>query len=158
MADIQEFHAALQGEEELQRFCGAQRPELLQADIAGLTAALDSLLPEVDKQAMAADTEMGQYMVDMFREALRISSDGWVDDDLACIKPWGFELSEIKVPMLLYQGTEDKMVPYAQGEWLAKHLPQDKLRKYLLPGEGHISIFSGQKNSMIDELLDIAKS
>ena len=158
LSDIQEFHAALQSEEELQRFCGAQRSQMLQTGILELTAALESLLPEVDKQAMTNDAELGQSIVDSFHEGLRISSDGWVDDDLAFIKPWGFELSEVKVPVLLYQGTEDKMVPYAHGEWLAKHLPQDKLMKYLIPGEGHMSIFLGQRDHMIDKLLDIAKS
>lgn len=158
LTDIQEFHAALKGEEELQKFCGDQRQELLGADVAGLTEALESLLPEVDKQAMIDDPEMGQYTVDLFREALRVNCDGWVDDDLACITPWGFELSEVKVPVLLYQGTEDKMVPYAHGEWLAKHLPQDKLRKHLISGEGHMSIFIGQRDHMIDELLEVAKS
>ncbi|KAF8857505.1 putative valacyclovir hydrolase [Acephala macrosclerotiorum] len=154
--NIQEFHAALKGEEELQKFCGDQRQELLEADVAGLTEALDSLLPEVDKQAMTDDPEMGQYTVDLFREALRIGCDGWVDDDLACITSWGFEFGEIKVPVLLYQGTEDKMVPYAHGEWLAEHLPQDKLRKHLISGEGHMSIFIGQRDHMIDELVEIA--
>ncbi|CZR56699.1 uncharacterized protein PAC_06588 [Phialocephala subalpina] len=156
--NIQEFHATLKGEEELQKFCGAQRSEILQSDVAGLIAELDSLFPEVDKQAMATSPEMGQYTVDMFREALRISCDGWVDDDLAMINPWGFEFNEIKVPVLLYQGSEDKMVPYAHGEWLAKHLPQDKLRKHLIPGEGHMSIFIGHKDQMVDELLEMTKS
>jgi len=131
--NIQEYQAALQGEEELQKFCESQRPELLQVDVAGLIAGMDSIFPEVDKQAMITDGEIGQYTVDVIREAVRISADGWVDDDMAFIKPWGFELSEIKVPILLYQGTEDKMVPYAHGQWLAKHLPLDKTRTYFFP-------------------------
>jgi pimeloyl-ACP methyl ester carboxylesterase len=66
-------------------------------------------------------------------------------------------MSEIKVPVILYQGTEDKMVPYAHGEWLAKHMPQEKLKSHLLPGQGHISIFVGQCDSIIDEFLELAK-
>ena len=86
-----------------------------------------------------------------------MSCDGWIDDSLACIVPWGFELREIKVPVLLYQGTEDKMVPFAHGEWFAEHLPQEKLRKHLQPGQGHISIFVGQRDSIINELSAIAE-
>ena len=155
--DIQEYKAALQGEEELQKFCEAIRPELLKADAAGLTESMASNLPDVDKDAMLKDHEMGQLIVDSFHEGLRNNSDGWVDDDLAFIVPWGFDLNEVKVPVILYQGTEDKMVPYAQGVWLAEHLPQEKLRNHLLPGEGHVSIFLGKVDNMTDELLEIAK-
>lgn len=133
------------------------RPELLKSDAAGLTEALSSLLVDVDKQALLGG-ELGQYFVDSIQEGLKTSSDGWVDDDLALTEPWGFELSEIKVPVLLYQGSADQMAPYAHGEWLAKHLPQEKVRKHLIQGQGHFSIFLGQQNSMIEELLEIAKS
>lgn len=157
LLDIQEFNAALKGEEELQKFLGEQRTELLQADAAGIIAALDSLLPDIDKKAIADDSQMGEFTVAMFQEALRVSADGWADDDLEFVKPWGFELNEIKVPVLLYQGMEDKMVPYAHGVWLANHLPQDKLKKHLISGEGHISIFLGQRDHMIDQLLEMTK-
>jgi len=50
------------------------------------------------------------------------------------------------------------MVPFAHGEWLAKHLPQQHLRKYLLQGEGHISIFLGNVEKMVGELLEITKA
>jgi len=41
---------------------------------------------------------------------------------------------------------------------MAKHLPQDRLRKHLLEGHGHISIFVGRGESMLDELLRLAKA
>lgn len=133
------------------------RGEILNATIAELIEALSGSLPPVDKEALLGSKGMGQYMIDVNHEALKINSDGWVDDDLAFIKPWGFELNEIKVPVLLYQGSEDKMVPYAHGKWLIQHLPQEKLQKNLLEGQGHISIFVGYVESMIDDLLSIAK-
>jgi pimeloyl-ACP methyl ester carboxylesterase len=155
--DIAEFNAALQGEEELQKFCAAVRTEMLKGGVGDMIEAMSSLLPDVDKEAMTKNAEVGQYLVDSIHEGLKAGSDGWVDDDLSMIDPWGFELSEIKVPVILYQGTEDKMVPYAHGEWLAKHLPQEKLRKHLIQGQGHVSIFLGRQDGIIDELLDILK-
>lgn len=119
---------------------------------------IESTSPEVDKQALISDPEMAPWVVELFREALRISCDGLVDDNLAFTTPWGFELSEIKVPVLLYQGSEDQSVPLAHGKWLAEHLPQDMVKRYLVAGEGHLSIFTTQKNGMLDELLAIAKS
>jgi pimeloyl-ACP methyl ester carboxylesterase len=151
--DIEEFNAALRGEEELQRFCGAMRAEILKSDVAGTVEALSSLLSTVDRETLLGSSEIGQYLVDLFNEGLKINSDGWVDDDISFIKPWGFKLSEIKVPVLLYQGSEDKMVPYAHGQWLANHLPQKKLKKHLLQDQGHISLFR-HIDGVIDELLE----
>jgi pimeloyl-ACP methyl ester carboxylesterase len=143
--DIEEFNAALRGEEELQKFCGAMRTEMLKGGVADIIEAMSSLLPDVDKEAMTKSTEVGQYLVDSIHEGLKAGSDGWVDDDLSMIEPWGFELSEIKVPVILYQGTKDKMVP------------QEKHRKQLIQGQGHVSIFLGREDSIIDELLAILK-
>jgi len=147
----------MEGEEALQKFCNAQRPDIIKADAAGLVKAISSILPDVDKKAILENDTMGQDQVDSMHEALRVSCDGWVDDDFAFMKPWGFELSEIKVPVLLYQGSVDLMVPYAHGLWLAKHLPQEHLKNHLIEGQGHISIFIGNEGKMIDELLAIAK-
>jgi pimeloyl-ACP methyl ester carboxylesterase len=130
---------------------------MLKGGVADMIEAMSSLLPDVDKAALTNNTKVGQYLVDSIHEGLKAGSDGWVDDDLSMVEPWGFEFSEIKVPVILYQGTEDKMLPYAHGEWLAKHLPQDKLRKHLIQGQGHVSIFLGREDDIIDELLDILK-
>jgi pimeloyl-ACP methyl ester carboxylesterase len=48
---------------------------------------------------------------------------GWVDDDLAFTRPWGFDVSEITVPVLIRYGITDVLVPRAHGDWLAAHVP-----------------------------------
>lgn len=128
---------------------------MITADVAGIIEAISSLLPEVDKQSMIQNAEMGQHMVDLTREGLRNNADGWVDDNMAFINPWGFEFSEIKVPVILYQGSEDKMVPFAHGQWISAHLPQEKLTTHLMQGQGHISIFLGQTETIVDELMQV---
>jgi len=133
------------------------RLEILKADVSSIMAGTTSLLTEVDKKALTKNTEMGQFVVDTVNESLKIGCDGWVDDDLAFINPWGFELNDIKVPVILYHGDEDKLAPFAHGEWLAKNLPQGFLRKHLVQGEGHLSLFLERTDDMIDELLEIAK-
>lgn len=127
---------------------------MLQADVAGFIQGMSSLLPDVDKKALL-DTRygMGQSVMDSFHEGLKSNADGWIDDDLEFIQPWGFDLREIEVPVIVYQGSEDKMVPFSHGEWLVKHLPQERLEKHLMQGEGHISVFFGQAETMIDSLL-----
>lgn len=156
--DIKETEAALQGEQASYDLLNAQRPEMLAADAAGLTEAMASLLPDVDKRALLDNHELGQNTVDTFREALKLGVDGWLDDNLAFVKHWGFELDEIKVPVFLYQGDVDLMVPFAHGQWLAKHLPSEQVREHFMEGQGHISIFLGQLDNMLDELLAITKA
>ncbi len=85
-------------------------------------------------------------------EGLKNTCDGWIDDDIAFVAPWGFETADIKVPVFLYQGSEDLMVPFAHGQWLGKHINPKYLTNHLEQGEGHISIFLGKVDTMLDEL------
>ena len=48
---------------------------------------------------------------------------GWVDDDLAFTIPWGFDLSEIQVPVEVRYGARDVLVPAAHGAWLGRNVP-----------------------------------
>ena len=63
---------------------------------------------------------------------------GWRDDDLAFARDWGFPLGAIRVPVTVWQGRQDAMVPYAHGDWLARHVPGAQAR--LFEDEGHISL------------------
>lgn len=119
---------------------------------------METVLPPADKHVLLTNKTMAQDVVATMSESVRVSVDGWVDDDLAFVQPWGFELEEIKVPVFLYQGSEDKMVPTGHGKWLAEHLPQERLQWKFLEGEGHISIFIGREQEMVDELLAAAKA
>jgi pimeloyl-ACP methyl ester carboxylesterase len=64
--------------------------------------------------------------------------DGLIDDDVAFAKPWGFDLAEIVVPVLVVQGGLDRVVPPAHADWLAGQIPDTEL--WLRPDEGHVSI------------------
>ena len=88
-------------------------------------------------------------MARMFRRALSTGIAGWLDDDLAFVKPWGFDLTEITVPVSIWQGAHDGMVPFAHGKWLAAHVPG--ARAHLYDGEGHISLVQ-QLPRILDDL------
>lgn len=152
LSDVQEFHAAQQGEAKLRELCDAERPGMM-GDAQSITTAMASVLPEVDKAAILRDPAFGNYLSQSFREGLQQSCDGWIDDDLAFLQPWGFDVGENKTPVLLYQGSDDKMVPFAHGKWIAKHLPESVSQIRLLEGHGHISIFLDHVDEMIDGLL-----
>lgn len=48
---------------------------------------------------------------------------GWADDVLALTRLWGFDVSEITVPVLIRYGTADVLIPPGHGDWLAAHVP-----------------------------------
>ena len=48
---------------------------------------------------------------------------GWVDDDLAFTRPWGFDVASITVPVLVSYGLTDVLVPPGHGRWLADNVP-----------------------------------
>lgn len=72
--------------------------------------------------------------------------DGLIDDDLSFVKPWGFELAQVKAPVLLLHGEDDRIVPSAHSRWLVQHLPQAQLS--LQPGEGHLSILAHGRTAL----------
>jgi pimeloyl-ACP methyl ester carboxylesterase len=90
-------------------------------------------------------------MAAVFHEGLRVGVDGWLDDDLAFVKPWGFSLAEVSVPTLLWQGTADLMVPAGHGQWLAERIPG--VVAHIEDGEGHLSIGIGSIDRMLQELV-----
>ena len=73
------------------------------------------------------------------------------DDDLAFVSTWGFDLHEITTPLMLWQGSEDLMVPFAHGQWLGARLPHAVA--HLEPSQGHLSIAIGSIDRMLDELI-----
>lgn len=64
--------------------------------------------------------------------------DGLVDDDVAFAKPWGFDLHEVEVPVLIIQGGQDRVIPPSHAHALLRALPQAEL--WLRPRDGHICV------------------
>ncbi|HEY8828079.1 MAG TPA: alpha/beta hydrolase [Jatrophihabitantaceae bacterium] len=147
--NIIEFGLAIEGEQAIRPSHEADAVGLRDTDAAGLIEGLATLLPDVDRAVLTA--EFGEDMAANFAEALRTGVDGWVDDDLAFAAPWGFTLAEIAVPTFVWQGSEDLMVPFAHGQWLAAHVPG--ATAHLERGEGHLSIALGAIDQMLAELL-----
>jgi hypothetical protein len=111
--NVAEFSAAASGEQQLRSFLDELHPHLKSVDVAGIVSSLAGLLPEVDRAALT--DEFGEDMAASFHEALRTGVDGWLDDDLAFIKPWGFEFTEVSAPTMIWHASEDLMVPVAHG-------------------------------------------
>ncbi len=68
--------------------------------------------------------------------------DGWVEDDLAFVRGWGFDPAAVGAPALLLQGSEDLMVPAAHVAWLGARIG-DPAQVPVLTGQGHLSLMAG---------------
>lgn len=131
-----EFGAALEGEEALTRFLEPFVSRLAAATGENVTEMLGGLITDVDRAALTG--EFADFQAVSLREAVSSGIWGWHDDDRAFTRSWGFALDEITVPVSIWQGRQDAMVPYAHGEWLAAHVPG--ARPKLFADEGHLSL------------------
>jgi pimeloyl-ACP methyl ester carboxylesterase len=121
--NVLEYGWALDSEEVLHRNLLGEAEQMV-GQFAGDSG---DVLGEIDFAAadleLIARTDVQKSMGEMIIEAFRTGVWGWVDDDLAMIEPWGFDLDDITVPVTLRYGSEDVLVPAAHGEWLSRHVP-----------------------------------
>lgn len=122
--NVEEFGWARQGEPLLHANLArlaAEDLERVGADPAKVFSD-DWQLADADREILARN-DVQLVMVESMREAFRLGVWGWVDDDLAFLDPWGFNVTEIRVPVTVRYGRQDVMVPAAHGAWLADHVP-----------------------------------
>ncbi len=148
MADenLAEFGAAETSAEALTAFLERMAAELGAVTGPELADALGGLVPEVDRTALRGD--LADALAESFRRAVSAGIAGWRDDDLAFVRPWGFDLEAIRVPVAVWQGSGDRMVPFAHGQWLAAHVPGAAAR--FEPGEGHLSLLPALARILVD--------
>jgi pimeloyl-ACP methyl ester carboxylesterase len=71
-------------------------------------------------------------------QALEGGLVGMVDDDLATVAPWGFDPRQVRPPVLLLHGGQDRVAPSSHAKWLASRIRSAEL--WLRPDDGHISV------------------
>jgi pimeloyl-ACP methyl ester carboxylesterase len=147
--NVEEFGAIDAGPDALRGFL-----EQARAGLDGLTgervaASLGGLIGDADRRALTGS--FAEHMAATITAAVAGGTDGWFDDDLAFRNPWGFDLGAIAVPVTVWQGDDDRMVPFAHGEWLAAHVAgaHAELRR----GEGHLSMAVTAYGEILDDLL-----
>jgi pimeloyl-ACP methyl ester carboxylesterase len=134
--NLEEFGAALAGPAELDALLESYAAELATVTGAGVIEAMASVLSPVDRAALSG--EFAEEMAAALRRAVSSGIAGWRDDDLAFVKDWGFDLGRISVPVDIWQGRQDRMVPFEHGQWLAAKVPT--AQAHLFATEGHLSM------------------
>jgi pimeloyl-ACP methyl ester carboxylesterase len=121
--NVKEFGWALAGEDVLTRELEAEDARIKERVAVDPSTALEGFdLSESDRAHMSRPETM-QITRESTFERSRNGVGGWVDDDLAFLQPWGFEIAAISVPLLIWYGASDVLVPPAHGEWLASNVP-----------------------------------
>ena len=126
----------------------AEAPSLLSMVLAPISILLRKN-PAVALSVMAARAkqpdrsflrhgDIGSALCTTFREAMRFGAAGAVSDLRLYGAGWGFRLNRIRVPIDLWHGEKDHIVPVAMGRWMAATLPG--CHATFLPEHGHFSL------------------
>jgi pimeloyl-ACP methyl ester carboxylesterase len=134
--NVTEFATIFEGEDAQRASTERERLELLSSTPEHLVEVWRTLLGPSDLEV--ATGALAAFLLEHIRAGIGTGIDGWIDDDLAFVAPWGFDLASIRVPVQLWQGEQDKFVPYGHGVWLAAHIPGVDAR--LTAEDGHLTL------------------
>ncbi len=147
----EEFGEALKGEKAIQEWMHKNVTAYKTITGPEIIEALGGLIGVADKAALTGD--VADETAEGIKYAVVNTFDGWVDDDLAFVQKFGFDLGAIAKPVLVWQGDDDLMVPKAHSEWLVKHIPTATLN--FVPGHGHISLTSTYRPEIIKQAMQL---
>lgn len=107
-------------------------------DPDGMFDRIVSMNPPVD-QAIMTRPEVRAVLVAALRDAFR-RGGGPVATEIALFgRPWGFRLADVRIPIRLWHGEADRLVPARMGRHLAALLPE--CAATFIPGAGHYWVF-----------------
>jgi pimeloyl-ACP methyl ester carboxylesterase len=152
--NIEEFGASLEGPEALIAFKERAWPIWSKVTGPEVAEAFGGLIDDVDRGSLTG--EFAEEVAASTREGLRNGYWGWFDDDMAFNRSWGFDLESIRVPVHLWQGEHDRMVPYAHGKWLAAHC--GSACPHLYAEHGHLTLVVDSIDQILDELTGDARA
>lgn len=122
--------------------------QVLSSDEEHAMDGLETLLSDVDKATLSRG--LGKYLLEGMRNGCSKGVKGLLDDELAFMKPWGFDPATIKVPTQIWHGKKDLFVPLSHGEWISGQIGHSET--HFFEDEGHLSLFL-KKNEEVQSWL-----
>jgi pimeloyl-ACP methyl ester carboxylesterase len=151
--NVEGFTIALAGDPQLAELLTAAAASIRAVTGEQVVTTFGGVVDEKDKAALAG--EFADYTAARLRAAVRNGIAGWHGDELAIVGKWGFTLDDPAMPpVAIWHGDQDRMVPYAHGEWLARNVAG--ARAHLMPGEGHLSLVATAIGDILDDLTGMA--
>lgn len=149
-ANVEEWQLAEKGQ-------AAIEPWLVQTVAGWGEISMDGFINSYEKLFPPADvavctTEFGKTFARSLKKATSTGVEGWLEDDLSLVAPWGFDLGAITTPVAVWTGKLDRFVSYEHSIWLARAIPGADL--HVLAGHGHLSV---QHEHLIDVVGDLLR-
>ncbi len=113
-----------------------RNPKLIAALVFGLVS---TPLTDEDRIALARP-EIQEMYLESVLEAYRNGWSGHAWDLIVLNRPWGFALEQIRVPVCLWHGEADELVPPVMGRYLAARIPNCQAE--FIPESGHLLVFT----------------
>jgi pimeloyl-ACP methyl ester carboxylesterase len=143
-----EFGAALVGRATLEPILVAEVRARAAETADSIADGLRTLISEADQKVL--DGGLADWLHATMLQGTAPGTDGWVDDDLAFAEPWGFDLGDIAVPVLVMHGRQDRFVPVSHGEWVAGAIPGAEERIH--DADGHLTLIAHRVPGVLDWL------
>ena len=111
-------------------------------DVEHFYRVLTRGLGEADRHVLARP-DVWTAQLDRIAEALRPGVRGLLQEIALAAEPWGFALDEVRVPVRLWHGTDDRSTPLSMAEHVAARVPGAELT--VLAGRGHFFVVDEAK-------------
>jgi pimeloyl-ACP methyl ester carboxylesterase len=147
--NVEEFALAKEGGPAYEELMAATGDFIGTANRDNIVEILEGYLSEPDREALVND-DARELFVEGMRYGFVNGWRGYFDDNVAMMAPWGFEVSDIRVPVHLFYGDDDLMVPAPHGQWLGEHVANATVAHH--PAEGHLSIFMNHLDEVASAL------
>jgi len=98
---------------------------------------LDRFASEPDKRLLV-DPQLRSLLIASHRGSARFGHAGIEQELRIFTDRWGFRLEDITMPVHVWHGEQDTVIPAAVGRYIADALPQCRARFY--DDEGHVSV------------------
>ncbi|MGD1013447.1 MAG: alpha/beta hydrolase [Acidimicrobiales bacterium] len=148
--NLEEFSLAVEGGSEYEAHVMRDGERFAGSTPENIVELFGGLLSEVDKVALV-EHQARVVLADACAHAFAQGYYGFYDDDRAFFSPWGFDPTQIEVPVFVWFGDHDLMVPPSHGQWLVSNLPTAiKVHK---PHEGHVSLLTNHEDELEGSLL-----
>lgn len=134
--NLDDIKLFLSDREAARRKTAVDRDQFLQVTPDQVVVALASLLSPADRAAL--NDELASFLVTSMKDGLAPGYRGWWDDSCAHLGSWGFSFEDIRVPVQLWHGRQDRFVPFQHGQWLAQHIPG--VDAHLTETDGHLTL------------------
>ena len=151
--NLEEFALAREAGPAYEAFMAETAAAFAAATPSSVIALFGGLLSPVDRAALDGE-DVRSLMAASMREAFATGWRGFYDDDRAMLKPWGFDLAAIAVPVAIWYGEHDLMVPPTHGRWLGATIP-DATSSYFAD-DGHVSLVLKHGRDLATALNDAA--